>query len=369
MATTTGGCARPAHAPCSSSQRGSPPGGHPGRQAGEPGCRRLRGRLHLDLLARPDISAVLLQFPQHAHGEHSRGSGQPSRSSRFEPTYLFRYPQFRCRFARARRACSSTPLVLSLNLAICGLTWLLAAMASALVPLYASRSKRGGRAGAAVGQVEGGRGECTGLEPLKFFEAGAVDEMAPAAREGLAKLDPSAIADELDAATAGPEIQFRHADWAASGRRLSDGHHAGGRPCRDLPPPVAIRPGRRRFRRPAAVGLARGLREVAVPLPPGHPNCSTSPTTGSAGSKSSADSPTSTRRRLTASALYGKRRWPTQIIFPSPTGSRLVSWSYLTGMNVPSFQGKGVGRKLGTVHRLVKTPDRKDAQVKKIRPS
>lgn len=39
------------------------------------------------------------------------------------------------RLLRARRACSSTPLVLSLNLAMCGLTWYLSAMASALVPL------------------------------------------------------------------------------------------------------------------------------------------------------------------------------------------------------------------------------------------
>lgn len=37
-------------------------------------------------------------------------------------------------FLRARRAWSSTPLVLSLNLAMWGLTWYLAAMASALVP-------------------------------------------------------------------------------------------------------------------------------------------------------------------------------------------------------------------------------------------
>src|SRR5437763_1151496 len=45
------------------------------------------------------------------------------------------------RFARARLACSSTPLVLSLNLAMGSLTWYLAAMASALVPVYASRSR------------------------------------------------------------------------------------------------------------------------------------------------------------------------------------------------------------------------------------
>jgi hypothetical protein len=37
-------------------------------------------------------------------------------------------------FLRVRRAWSSTPLVLSLNLAMCWLTWYLAAMASALVP-------------------------------------------------------------------------------------------------------------------------------------------------------------------------------------------------------------------------------------------
>ena len=31
--------------------------------------------------------------------------------------------------------------------------------------------------GPAVGQVEGGRRECAGLEPFQFFEASAVDEM------------------------------------------------------------------------------------------------------------------------------------------------------------------------------------------------
>lgn len=49
----------------------------------------------------------------------------------------------RFRFVRARRPCSSTPLVLSLNLAMCGLTWYSAAMVSVLVPLRASRSRRG----------------------------------------------------------------------------------------------------------------------------------------------------------------------------------------------------------------------------------
>jgi hypothetical protein len=140
------------------------------------------------------------------------------------------------RFVRPRRACSSTPLVLSLNLAMGSLTWYVAAMASALVPLYASRSRRGreGRRqpasqvassscsglqmmkvacellefadvvieqdvgefvadvavsasrvvarvvrgdGPPSGHVEGGRGECAGLEPLEFFEAGTVDEI------------------------------------------------------------------------------------------------------------------------------------------------------------------------------------------------
>ena len=142
----------------------------------------------------------------------------------------------RFRFVRARRPCSSTPLVLSLNLAMCGLTWYSAAMVSVLVPLPPRVAGEGGRAraarepggffflfgvagdegvagdlldfpdvvvkqdvgefvadvavgasrvvarvvqgdGPAVGQVEGGGGERAGLEPLQFFEAGAVDEM------------------------------------------------------------------------------------------------------------------------------------------------------------------------------------------------
>jgi hypothetical protein len=39
------------------------------------------------------------------------------------------------RLVRARRACMRTPLVLSLNLAMCGLTWYLPAMASGLARL------------------------------------------------------------------------------------------------------------------------------------------------------------------------------------------------------------------------------------------
>ena len=43
-------------------------------------------------------------------------------------------------FLRARRPWSSTPLVLSLNRAMCWLTWYLATMASALMLMYASRN-------------------------------------------------------------------------------------------------------------------------------------------------------------------------------------------------------------------------------------
>jgi hypothetical protein len=83
--------------------------------------------------------------------------------------------------------------------------------------------------------------------------------------------------------------------------------------------------------RPAHTGSSRH---------PGHPNRSTAPSTRSAGNKSSADSRTSTTpppyRRLL------KRRSPTRIVFPSPTGTNRL------GSDDDVSPGSRAGRRTGT---------------------
>jgi hypothetical protein len=71
---------------------------------------------------------------------------------------------------RTRRAWSSTPLLLSLNRAMWSLTWYLAAIASALVPVSASRSRRGrGSRRQPASQVASS--SCSGLQVMKVRSA------------------------------------------------------------------------------------------------------------------------------------------------------------------------------------------------------
>jgi hypothetical protein len=73
------------------------------------------------------------------------------------------------RFVFARRAWSSTPLVLSLNLAMCGLTWYLAAMGLDAGAVARLAEQQGAGEQEAASQVPSS--SCSGLQVMKVCPA------------------------------------------------------------------------------------------------------------------------------------------------------------------------------------------------------